>query len=60
MKVHFRIYLIVWIVGSSQILLDCVCSLAIRMTFVVCTEKNESSSFSADRDMTLNEVIHYV
>ena len=23
MKVHFRIYLIVWIVGSSQILLDC-------------------------------------
>ena len=24
MKVHFRIYLIVWIVGSNQILLDCV------------------------------------
>ena len=23
MKVHLRIYLIVWIVGSSQILLDC-------------------------------------
>ena len=24
MKVHFRIYLIVWIAGSSQIVKDCV------------------------------------
>ena len=30
MKVHFRIYLIVWIVGSSQILLDCVWPFELR------------------------------
>ena len=29
-KVHFRIYLIVWIVGSSQILLDCVWPFELR------------------------------
>ena len=55
MKVHFRIYLIVWIVGSSQILLDCVWPFELRFYW-----KNESSSFSDDRDMKLNEVIHYV
>ena len=31
--------------------------LAIRITFLL---KNESSSFSDDQDMKLNEVIHYV
>ena len=31
--------------------------LAIQITFLL---KNESSSFSDDRDMKLNEVIHYV
>ena len=36
MKVHFRIYLIVWIVGSSQILLNCVW----RHLNYVCPEKN--------------------
>ena len=30
MKVHFRIYLIVGIVGSSQILLDCVWPFELR------------------------------
>ena len=30
MKVHFRIYLIVWIVGSIQILLDCVWPFELR------------------------------
>ena len=55
MKVHFRIYLIVWIVGSSQILLDCVWPFELRFYW-----KNESFSFSDDRDMKLNEVIHYV
>ena len=30
MKVHFCIYLIVWIVGSSQILLDCVWPFELR------------------------------
>ena len=30
MKVHFRIYLIVWIVGSSQILFDCVWPFELR------------------------------
>ena len=30
MKVHFRIYSIVWIVGSSQILLDCVWPFELR------------------------------
>ena len=55
MKVHFRIYLIVWIVGSSQILLDCVWPFELRFYW-----KNESSSFSDDRDMKRNEVIHYV
>ena len=52
MKVHFRIYLIVWIVGSSQILLDCVWPFELRFYW-----KNESSSFSDGRDMKLNEVI---
>ena len=46
MKVHFRIYLIVWIVGSSKILFDCVWPFELR--------------FSDDKDMKLNEVIHYV
>ena len=55
MKVHFCIYLIVWIVGSSQILFDCVWPFKLRFYW-----KNESSSFSDDRDMKLNEVIHYV
>ena len=50
MKVHFRIYLIVWIVGSSQILLDCVWPFEL-----LCTEK-----ISDDRGMKLNKVIHYV
>ena len=30
MKVHFRIYLIFWIVGSSQILFDCVWPFELR------------------------------
>ena len=30
MTVHFRIYLIVWIVGSSQILFDCVWPFELR------------------------------
>ena len=30
MKVHFRIYLIVWIVGPSQILLNCVWPFKLR------------------------------
>ena len=30
MKVHFQIYLIVWIVGSIQILLDCVWPFELR------------------------------
>ena len=53
--VHFCIYLIVWIVGSSHILLDCVWPFELRFY-----RKNESSSFSDDRDIKLNEVIHYV
>ena len=32
MKVHFRIYLIVWIVGSSQILLNCVWPFKLRLS----------------------------
>ena len=55
MNVYFRIYLIVWIVGSSQILLNGVGHLN-----YVCPEKNESSSFLDDRDIKLNEVIHFV
>ena len=55
MKVHFRIYLIVWIVGSSQILSNCVWPFKLRLSW-----KNESSSFSDDRDIKLNEVSHYV
>ena len=55
MKVHFRIYLIVWIVGSSQILLDCVWPFELRLSW-----KNESCSFSDDRDTKHNEFIHYV
>ena len=55
MKVHFRIYLIVWIVESSQILLNCVWPFKLRLSW-----KNKSVSFSDDRDMKLNEVIHYV
>ena len=55
MKVHFRNYLIVWIVGSIQILLDCVWPFELRFYW-----KNESSSFSDDQDMKLNEVIYYV
>ena len=31
LKVHFCIYLIVWIVGSSQILLDCVWPFKLRV-----------------------------
>ena len=32
MKVHFRVYLIVWIVGSSQILLNCVWPFKLRLS----------------------------
>ena len=32
MKVHFRIYLIVWIVESSQILLNCVWPFKLRLS----------------------------
>ena len=58
MKVLFRIYLIVWIkwiVQSSQILLDRVCH-----SNHVRPEKNESCSFSDDRDTKHNEFIHYI
>ena len=51
MKVYFRIYLIVWIVWLSQILLDCVRPFKLRLSW-----KNESSSFSDDRDIKLKEV----
>ena len=56
MKVHFRIYLIVWIVGSTQILLNCVWPFN-QVTSVL---KNESSGFSDDRDIKHNEFVHYV
>ena len=53
MKVHFRIYLIVWIVGSSQILLDCVWPFKLRLSC-----KYESCSILDDRYTKHNEFIH--
>ena len=48
MNVHFRTYLIVWMVWSSQILLDCVGLFELRFYW-----KYDSSSFLDDRDMKL-------
>ena len=62
MKVHFRIYLFdsldSRIKSLSQILLNCVWR-HLKL-YYICPEKNESCSFSDDREIKLNEVIHYV